>query len=181
MPLLSARPKARMKSCAMAAPIVSKGIVPVDAPCRSQRGPDRRRSGTADRFLNRHVASANISTGKRMPAHVEEMKQEDGEAEAVMIRGPNKPAKRAPVKLWGCEQGHTDIAGEDVVPLPIWNESQSISISPICSDEQITMIHVSQDMPLLMNDCEGLRDIGCNMRQEPEIYLWKSFCSALRL
>src|SRR5262249_51795837 len=127
----------------------------------------------ADCFLNRHVARANISTGKRMPAHIEEMKQEDGEAEAVMISSPNKPVKRAPVKLRGCEQWHTDIAGEDMRSVA---NLERVAVdkhhNPICSDEQIAMIHISYDMSLLMNDCEDPRDIGCNMRQEPEICLW---------
>lgn len=71
-----------------------------------------------DRSFNRHVARARISASKRMPTHVEEMKQEDCEAKSVVIGGPNKPAKPHPLKLRCCEQWHTYIAGEDTRSVP---------------------------------------------------------------
>jgi len=105
-----------------------------------------------------------ISTGKRMSAHVEQMKQENGEAEAVMTRRSNKPAKRAPVKLRGGKQCYTNITGKGVRSRA---DLERVAVNQhhrsICSDEQIAMINIAYDMPVLMNARKSPCDIGRNM------------------
>ena len=109
-----------------------------------------------------------------MPAHVEKMKQEDSEAESVMISSSNKPAKRARLKLRRCEQRHTNVARIDIRRV---SNLERIAVDelhgPVRSHEQVAMIHVSHDVTLLVNDCEGQSDIGCNMNKEPEVCLWQ--------
>ena len=113
---------------------------------------------------------------KRMPAHVEKMKQKDSETEPIMISGSLKPAEREPLKLRRCEWWHTNIAGIDIRTVP---NLERVAVDelhgPVSSDEYVAMIHVSHDYALLMNDCEGSGDLGCNANQESEICRRKSF------
>ena len=92
-----------------------------------------------------------------------------------MVSSSKESAERAPLKFRCCEQRRTNIAGEDSRTVA---NLERVAVdkhhSPICSDEQVAMIHVSHDVTLLVNDCEGPGDIGCNVNQEPEICLWKS-------
>jgi hypothetical protein len=110
-----------------------------------------------------------------MPTQVEEMKQEDGEPEPVMIGGPHKSAKRAPVKLRRGEQWYPDIAGVDMRSIP---DLEGVEIdehhSPVWSDEQVAVVDVPDDMPLFMNGCKRSRNVCSNMNQKPKIRLRKS-------
>jgi len=58
-------------------------------------------SSTLDRLFDRHIARIKVDPGKRVPAHHEQVKNEDGQAETIMIVAAVDVPKRLPLKLGG--------------------------------------------------------------------------------
>jgi len=91
-----------------------------------------------------------------------------------MIGGPHKPAKRAPVELRRAEQWHPHIAGEDMRSIP---DLEGVAIdehhSRVWSDEQVAVVDVPDDIPLLMNGRKRSCDVCSDMHQKPKIRLRK--------
>ena len=144
---------------------------PVDSMIRSISEPV-----LGNRFFNRHFAMARVSTGIGMPTHVEEMKEEDCQAEQVMVGSSNKFVKFHPLKLWRREQWHTYIAGKDIGRVL---DLEGVTIDehhcPIRSYEEVAVVNIPYDMPLLMNHSKGSGDVSCDMNQKLEVRIRKGF------
>src|SRR5262245_6625833 len=68
------------------------------------------KSELLDGGLDRHVAAAQIAAGEGMTPHEEQMEDQDGETEVVVVTRPNNSVEGTSLQLrWG-EGGNTDLA-----------------------------------------------------------------------
>src|SRR5262245_36221862 len=103
-----------------------------------------------------------------MTPHEEQMEDQNGETEVVVVGRPNNSVEGAPLQLrWG-EGGNTNLA-EIVVAID--GDLKAVAVDEfhrrVLRNCDAAVIDVSDDAVVLMDHSKGARNVGCNTQEEP--------------
>jgi len=129
----------------------------------------------ADRSLHRHFAGPEESTGKRMPRHKEHLKDDDGEPKVIVVWGSHNPLIGANIlKLRRLMRRCADFA---VPPRAIYRYLIRITVNQtdcrFTADKQVTVVHVANDVPALVNNRKCSRRVRGTPDQELPTSGWE--------
>ena len=131
--------------------------------------------------FNRHVALALIAPGKRMTAHEQQVKAQQGQAKTVVIRATLKAVKGFALQLRRGELRDANIAGKQ---LPVGADLERITVNQLDQrlrrDDDIARIDIADDMAASVNRLKGAGEIAGGMRQKRPVGVRKGFFAMRR-
>jgi len=138
------------------------------------------KSELLDCHLNRHVSAAQIAASEGMTPHEEQMEDQDGETEVVVVGRPNNSMEGASLQFRWCEGGNTDLAQ---IASAIDGNLKAVAVDEfhccVLRDRDAAVVDVSDDTMVLMDHAKGTSNVGCNPQKEPKVRRGKLCFSAL--
>ena len=138
------------------------------------------KSELLDGCLDGHVSTAQKAACEGMTPHEEQMEDQDGETEVVVVGRPNNSTKRPPLQFrWG-EGGDTNLA-EVILALDSNLKAVAVDQSHCCvlRNRDAAVVDVSNDTMILMDHGKGTSNVGCNAQKKSKVCRGKFCFSAL--
>ena len=121
------------------------------------------KSELPDGGLARHVSVAQIAACEGMTPHEEQVEDQDGETEVVVVGRPNNSVEGAPLQFRWCEGGNTNLAE---IVLPIEDNLKAVAIDEfhccVLRNCDAAVVDVSDNTVILMDHGKGASNISCD-------------------
>ena len=128
-------------------------------------------SALGDRLFHRQLARPVIGAGERMAAQHQELKDQDREAEGVVVWRPDHPPKsRQVLELRRLVRHDPDLAGE---PLAVQRDLEAIAVDErdrgVRCDQDVPLVDVANNLALGVDDAKGAGEIGRDVDEKAPV------------
>src|SRR5262245_12520867 len=121
------------------------------------------KSELLDGGFDRHIPAARIAACKGMAPHEQQMEDQDGKTEVVVVGCPNNSVEGASLQLRRGEGGDTDLAE---IVLAIDGNLKAVAVDElyccVLRNCDAAVVDVSDDTIVLMDYTKGASNVGCN-------------------